>query len=156
MLFRTDNSLPAIGTRAEVEASPYWAPPYTVVKLEDEILMMPVPANQVEPAHYEGVDLDAEPAEVIWSLHKILEMQRHMDLPSEIGGIGGFGTVTSIYPDRIEQRVLVRWPEDRIGGRLRPEPLDWDRWHRENPKPGVSRIKRDMLARKERKLHLVR
>jgi hypothetical protein len=83
----------------------------------------------------------------------MLEMQRQTKLPSDYGAIGGFAQCTTIYPDRIEQRILRRWHEDQVGQRLRPSKIDWPRWHAEHPKPGakVSRLKRDMAERRERK-----
>jgi hypothetical protein len=81
-------------------------------------------------------------------------MQRHMTLPAEIGGIGGFGQLATVDERGIKQRLLQRWP-DEPGGKLRPPPIDWDRWHRENPKPGASkqnsRLKREIEARRARK-----
>jgi hypothetical protein len=113
----------------------------------------------VLPAAYEGVDLEAEPAEVIWSLRKIVEMQRHCAASRDFGAIGGFATCTSVSAEGITQRMLARWCEDQIGAPLRPAPPDWKLWHVENPKPGtvapMSKLKQDMLARKVRKLSLV-
>jgi hypothetical protein len=161
--FRTDDTLPLTATADEMAGSDLYDAPFKLVKLPD-LVMTPVPHDQVEAASYEGLDADADEATVLWSLRKILEMQRHMVLPDAIGGIGGFGQVTTISASGISQRVIQRWP-DELGAPLRPEPIDWKAWHKENPKPvsgvrleGLSRAKRDMLDRKSRKaaLRLVR
>jgi hypothetical protein len=153
---KTDDELPPGTTREEAEASEHWAPPFTLLKLPD-LVMTPVPTDQVVPANYEGIDLDDDPEQVTWSLRKILEMQRRMTLPEGIGGIGGFGQLATVSADGVTQRLLQRWP-DQLGTPLRPPLIDWDEWHRDNPKPGapMSRVKRDMLARKTGKLRLVR
>jgi hypothetical protein len=68
-------------------------------------------------------------------------------LPADIGGIGGWGELTSISKDGIEQRVICRWPSDRLGAPLVVEPIDWAAWHKANPKPH---------AEAKRKLRVVR
>jgi hypothetical protein len=75
-------------------------------------------------------------------------MQREISLPAGIGGIGGFAELVSVRLDGISQRIVDRWPADKIGAPLHHSPIDWPQWHRDNPKPGVSR-------RKANKLHLV-
>jgi hypothetical protein len=155
--FVTDNKPPPGMAEEEAAATKYRADPLKLVKL-GSLVMTPVPADQVEVAHWQSIKPDAPFDDVLWSLKKLLTMQRHTALPDDVGGIGGFGMVTSIYADRIEQRVIVEWPEDRIGGKLRREPIDWDSWHRDNPRPSaaepISRARREMLDRKARKAGL--
>lgn len=134
--FRTNDDLPLAQTREEVEASELFAPPGTLVKLPD-LVVSPVPHDQVAPANYEGIDPDA----LEWSFRKILEMMRHTTLPEGIGGIGGFATMTTITADSIEQRVIQRWPDDKLGEPLRPGPIDWQKWHAENPKPAARKLR---------------
>jgi hypothetical protein len=155
-LFRTNDDLPLTTTRENAEASPFWPRnACELVKLPD-IIMTPIPNDQIVPALFEGIDLDADPELVIWSLRKHLEMQRQMKLPPGIGGIGGFGQVTTISAAGITQRMLQRWP-DKVGSTLHPERIDWAQWHLDNPKPGaeaISRVRRNMLECKERKSEL--
>lgn len=133
--FRTSDDLPPMNTREEVEANPLWGERDKLIELPD-VIMTPVPHDQVVPAHYEGLDTSEHPESVRWALLKILTMQRHMELPESIGGIGGFAQIATVYADRIEQRIVHRWP-DSVGDRIRPAPLDWTRWHAENPKPSL-------------------
>jgi hypothetical protein len=42
----------------------------------------------------------------------LLTTQRHTSLPEGMGGIGGFGQVTTISADGITQRIIQRWPAD--------------------------------------------
>jgi hypothetical protein len=155
--FRTNDDYPTWIPEEKITASKYEGTrPCELVKL-GALVMNPVPADQVQAANWQGVKSDAPLDDVLWSLRKLLEMQRHTVLPDDVGGIGGFGMVTSVYADRIEQRVIVEWPEDQIGVKLRPAAVDWDAWHRDNPRPtvtlpsGISRARRQMLERKARK-----
>jgi hypothetical protein len=139
----------------ETEAGPqYEDAPFRLVKLP-EWVMTPMANDQVIPANFEGIDVDADPDEVVWSIRKVLEMQRQTQLPEGVGGIGGFGSLTTISAEGIHQRIICRWQEDQIGGPLRAPPIDWDQWHRDNPRPG-SRLRREMAERKARKSGLYR
>jgi hypothetical protein len=64
-----------------------------------------------------------------------------------MAGIGGFGQVVTIFEDRIEERILQRWAEDKVWAFSQPTPIVWTRWHAENPKPA---------ERKARKFGVVR
>ena len=128
-----------------MESSGCYGPPLKLVKLPN-VVMTPTADDQVIPAGYEGIDIDADEESVLWSMRKVLTMQRHCKLPDNIGGIGGFAVVTTVSAEGIRQRILDRWPADKLGTQLRPGPLDWDRWHLNNPKPGSasSKFKRDL------------
>jgi hypothetical protein len=153
--FQTTVELPPGVTREEAEASPYWQSPYVLTKLPDVIMSPVTPPELSIAAAYEGIDVDADPETVLWSLRHVLAMQRAMPLPDGIGGIGGWIEAFSISAGGIHQRVIERWPEDTIGAPLHHGPIAWTQWHTDNPKPGMSRVKRDMLSRKARKLQLV-
>ncbi len=133
-MFKTDNRVPITNTREEAEASPFFPEPFKLVRLPNNV-QTPVPADQVIPANFEGFDVDADPAVVVWTLRKMLEMQHRMELPAGVGGVGGFAQLTTISEAGISQRLLQKWPEDRIGQCIKAPPIDWARWHRENPKP---------------------
>lgn len=131
--------------------------PYALVKLPD-VVMTPAVTDDLTiiGAGWEGIDVDADPELVIWSMRKHLAMQRAMPLPDGIGGIGGFAELTTISTDCITQRSVDRWSEDKVGAPLRHGPVNWSEWHRRNPKPGQSRLKREMTERKARKLQVVK
>jgi hypothetical protein len=129
-----DDHIPPHIDAEEVKASGFHAEPFQLVKLPDHCAT-PVPADQVVPAHWEGFETSGDTDALHWSLRKHLTMQRHSKLlPPEIGGIGGWGICTSIYPDKIEQLLLCRW-DDRAGERITPGAINWPRWHSRNPKP---------------------
>jgi hypothetical protein len=153
--FSNDAPLPAHISQEEVDACPYFGTPYKLMRLPDVIMTPPVPAETVVAADFEGIDVEADPELVVWSMRKHLVMQRYMPLPDDIGGIGGFAELTTISAEGVTQRVIDRWPEDKVGAPLHHGSIDWDRWHADNPKPGMRRIKREMLSRKARKLQLV-
>jgi hypothetical protein len=147
--------LPAHISQDEVDACPYFGEPYKLMRLPDVIMTPPVPAETVIAANFEGIDVEADPELVTWSMRKHLAMQRAMPLPDGVGGIGGFAELTTVSAEGVTQRVIERWPGDKIGAPLHHGPIDWDRWHADNPRPGVSRLKREMAARKANKLRLV-
>jgi hypothetical protein len=73
--------------------------------------------------------------------------------------VGAFAQRTTIRKNGIEQRIFYRWPEDKVGELIAPAPIDFAKWRAEhvpaNPAfaapPGMSRLKREMAARKRRK-----
>jgi hypothetical protein len=136
--FRTEDVVPPMSTREELEASECYDAPFKLVKLP-AVVMTPVPSDQSIAAGYAGLDVDADPESALWSMRKVLTMQRHMKLPEGLGGIGGFGQLTTISADGIAQRIIQRWP-DVLGAPLRPGPIDWKQWHLDNPKPGTGRV----------------
>ncbi len=152
-----DDHVPPGATAAEKDASPFYDAPYRLVRLPN-VTMSPVPSDQVIPANYEGIDVDADPEIVTWSIRKVLEMQRHGQLPEGIGGIGGFVNIATIDVEGVRQSVLHRWLDDKTGGPLKPEPIDWSLWHRDNPKPesnvdltSLSRLQRERRLKKMKK-----
>lgn len=153
--FQTTTELPPCTTREEAEASPYFQPPYVLTKLPDVIMTPVAPPEMAIAANYEGIDVDADPDVVVWGIRKVLAMQRAMPLPDGIGGIGGWAELTTVSEAGVTQRIIDRWPGDKVGAPLHHGPISWDSWHRQNPKPGLSRLKRDMLERKARKLQSV-
>jgi hypothetical protein len=153
--FSNDALLPAHISQAEVDACPYFGEPYKLMRLPDTIMTPPVSAETVIAANFEGIDVEADPELVTWSMRKHLAMQRAMPLPDGVGGIGGFAELTTVSAEGVTQCVIERWPEDKVGAPLHHGPIDWTQWHADNPKPGMSRLRRDMAARKASKLQLV-
>lgn len=158
--FRTDDSLPPVAPSEQQLAR--LPPPLRLARLPN-VVMTPIPDDQIEPANYEGIDVDAPTELIIWSIRKLLEMQRCMKLPDGIGSIGGFGHLTTVSREGITERMLQQWP-DETGDVLQPIPIDWAEWHRDNPRPGViskmpegmSRLQRDIAMRKAKKAARVR
>lgn len=139
--FQTDLELPPGTSQAEAQANPYFADAFRLVKLPN-VCMTPVPPPEISmAADYEGIDVEASPELVVWSMRKMLAMQRAMQLPNDIGGIGGFATLTTVSAGGIEQRVIQRWPADQVGAPLQPDIVDWRAWHADNPKPGNPRMR---------------
>lgn len=74
-------------------------------------------------------------------LHMI-EMQRHFPSPLSMrtqfkdrnqANVGGYAQLTSIYADRIEQRILAQW-NDRVGSPIMPGEMDWKQWRNVHPR----------------------
>ncbi|MBN8963033.1 MAG: hypothetical protein J0H71_18015 [Rhizobiales bacterium] len=137
--FRLDDTIPPGVTPAEIKEAIkqgfYAEKPGQLLKLPDNV-MTPVPPLQLSlAANYEGIKPTDTEDQVIWSMRKHLTMQRHMPLADDVSGIGGFATLTKITADGITQRIVDRWPEDQIGGLIRPARIDWQKWHADNPRP---------------------
>jgi hypothetical protein len=156
-LITTGNGLP-VGCDEEMAAAAEYLPEaFTLQRLPDTISG---PAVQdfdiINAAGFEGIDVDGSPELAIWNLRKLVEMQRQTGHTNGIHWVGGFASLATVTPSGITQRILARWPEDRIGERMMPEPVDWDRWHRDNPKPGAvvpfgNRAERRRAAREARR-----
>jgi hypothetical protein len=102
-----------------------------------------------------GFDVDASPEEVIKGLRITIEAQRHDEHPGlDRHYIGGCAQLTTITPTGIQQRILTRWDEDKIGELIRPRTIDWAKWRAEHSlatPAGLSPLKRRMLEKKQRK-----
>jgi hypothetical protein len=84
-------------------------------------------------ADYEGIDVDGHPNVVVWTMAKLLEMQRRTRFTSGHFCVGGWGQYTLIKPDGIAQYVMQRWPEDRVGELIQPQPMNWARLNATKP-----------------------
>lgn len=137
-MFQTETIVPPMNTREELDAHPLYDVPFKFVKLPTFAIMSPVPPSEMSiAANYEGIDVDADEASIMWSIRKVMNMQRQMALPQG-SFIGGHVEVTTVSADGIMQRVIERWTTDKLGNAARPAPIDWKQWHRENPKPGTN------------------
>jgi hypothetical protein len=117
------------------DGSGYCPEPYVLQRLP-AITAGPPPHDEViMAAQFHGFKEDDDPEIVIAGLRKVVEMQRQSLFDGGIYWVGGFAQLTTIRPDGIEQRILQHWPEDRVGQLIRPTPIDWAQWHRDNPKP---------------------
>ncbi len=115
-----------------------------------------VEANKSLSRNVNGID-ELDPAIDGLRLLEVQRQQRRALVPggAEAHWIGGFGLLTSVRCDRVEQRVIGRWP-DEVGQPILPEPVDWEIWNREHRLPGapehLSRLREQMLERKAQKL----
>jgi len=75
---------------------------------------------------------DDAPETIERGLHKLLELQRRTPPEDGFPRVGGFAEITTITPSGIEQQIVHRWAEDRIGARMSPEPIDWPTWDAEH------------------------
>lgn len=143
--FCLDDAVPPANTREEMEASPYHGRPFSLVKLPAHVETPVPPPDMAIAANWEGFDPEADEATTIWSMRKLLTMQRHMPLPEGVGGIGGFAEITTVSEAGITQRIVERW-SDRLGAPLRPGAIDWKAWHADNPKPSATNRKPNLRS----------
>lgn len=107
-------------------------PPYIVCPV-GPTLFGPWPSGElISAAGFVEPDPDDAPENIARSLHKLLELQRRVQADDGLSRVGGFAELTTITPDKIEQRTLHAWDEDRIGQRMSAGPIDWPKWDREH------------------------
>lgn len=133
-LFRTEDVVPPMNSREEMEASELYDIPFKFVKLPNVVESPVCPPEMSIAAGYEGIDPNADEACVIWSIRKLMTMQRHIALPPGIS-IGGFAQVATVTAEGITQRIIERWSADMLGNATQPAPISWDVWHQQNPRP---------------------
>jgi hypothetical protein len=103
---------------------------------------------QIEPLHEIGINMNPCPsgAQLFEAFHpnglpepvkmipdvdlvQLLEIQRRLTFRDQGWHfIGGYGFLTSVTADGINQRRVHSWPEDRVGEMIKPQPIDWLQW----------------------------
>ena len=131
----TGNELPTGCDEEMATEAPYLPPAFKLKRLPDAVEGPPLTESIISAANHEPLDLDCSPERAIWHLKKTIEMQRQVGHSDGVYWVGGFAQLATITPSGITQQTLQRWPEDRIGERMFPSPVDWDQWHRDNPRP---------------------
>jgi hypothetical protein len=108
-------------------SGPGYPQPYRIQRFPN-VMVGPTPSSEIQAAAgYELISENAEPDAVVPCLGQILEMQRHSKFDG-LHWVGGFGELTTLTPDNIEQRRLQLWPEDRVGERIQPKAIEWSEW----------------------------
>ncbi|MFK4522197.1 hypothetical protein ABIF90_000178 [Bradyrhizobium japonicum] len=107
----------------------YLPEPFTLQRLPNVIVGPMIPGEVIMDAWFEGLSENDEPTVLKNKLRKVIEMQRHALFDDGIHWIGGYAQHTVISREGISQCLLQQWPEDRIGHRIKPAPIDWPRWN---------------------------
>lgn len=115
--------------REVAEGTRYFPGPMRLIRLPDVVAGPKLSQQIIAESGFPGVDLDHSPQQMIERLRFAIECQRHDKNADGICYAGGFVQVTTVTPDRIEQRILHRWEEDKIGQLIKPSPVDWSTWH---------------------------
>lgn len=136
-LIKTSDALPFGIAPGKAKASGFVPDAFKLLRLPD-IVNGPVAQKEVViAAAFEGFTTNDEPAFVVAGLAKLIEIQRHSIYDDGIHWIGGYAQLTTINSAGIHQRILQRWPEDRIGELMKPAPIDWENWSRPPQSPNV-------------------
>jgi hypothetical protein len=116
---------------------PGYPPPYTVFRAPN-VMVGPAPTIETRlaatGAAFTIMHENYDPPTIISQLSQMLEMQRRYEHDGKFF-VGGSGHLTIITADKIEQRTLQEWPEDKIGGVIQPRPIDWRKWNRQHGLP---------------------
>jgi hypothetical protein len=106
--------------------------PYVLQRLPNITAGPMPPGDVVEAAWFEGFTEDDDPEKVVKGLGQLLEMQRQSLFPGARYLVGGWGSLTTVCPTGLEQRILQRWPDDKVGELIAPAPMDWRAWNTEH------------------------
>lgn len=91
---------------------------FTLLELPPAVVG-PVPNHEeIIAGSFPGWNLDAPPSEVVELLKSVIQMQRRSVYAGLPQYVGGFASLTTVRPDSIEQKILLRWPEDRVGEKI--------------------------------------
>jgi hypothetical protein len=155
-----DDDIPAGMTREQADAakaSGALAKPLVLKRLSNATAGPALTLDIMIASGFDNFDIDADPTKLIADLRLVLECQRHMPLEHVKEGegryyVGGFAQVTTVSPEGITQRILDRWPEDKLGEKIDPGAPDWPALRAKIlGAPKVSRLRRHMAEKKERK-----
>jgi hypothetical protein len=136
--------------------------PYKLVDRPDAFALPAPSAEIMRAADFRG-DVDIEKLVPEIDLLQIMQMQRESLIEfngQEIHLVGGLALLSTVARGgTITQCVINRWPEDKIGELIQPEPItDWKQWRTAltiknagGIPAGMSRMKREMIERKARK-----
>lgn len=165
-LIQTDHERPDMGDELSAileRDSAYNPDAYLLLKL-DEVASGPdvdLDSELAKNMGYEGLGPDDPPETVVADLRKTLEWQRRTGFErfgKTMRCVGGYGQLTTITPETIEQRIIVRWEDDQIGRTIEPQPVtDWAAWRAERAPisnvdlTGLSRLQRERMLKKARK-----
>jgi hypothetical protein len=136
--------------------------PYKLVE-RPNAYVLPAPSPEImQEAGFRG-DSDIEKLVPAIDMLLIMEMQRRslVDYNGlDIYAVGGLALLSTVARGgTITQKVIHRWPEDKIGQDIEPDPIDdWKQWRTDlaiknagGIAVGMSKMKREMLERKARK-----
>lgn len=130
-----------------LERAPFRAEAFTV-----HIVANPVPTTQqIVEARLPSI-ADADEIDPELDLLHLMEIQRRVRFDGDCFCVGGYALLTRVDGGGVTQRRIHEWPEDCVGEKITPQPIEWFRWRaeREADKP-LSKLKLDMLARRAAK-----
>jgi hypothetical protein len=125
---------------------------FELIKLPAVVAGPLLGAEITEASGYRGINANDDYEKVISGLRLLIECQRHDNFIGDGGKhlVGGFAQLTTVWPDKIEQRILHRWP-DVIGELINPGPIDWTAFRESLDRAipdGLSRLQRDRMRKK--------
>ncbi|MGY8709530.1 hypothetical protein RAD16_27630 [Bradyrhizobium sp. 18BD] len=96
-------------------------PPY-FIRLVGSTMFGPWPSDELIAASgYIEPDPEDTPENIVRRLRELLELQRRTPAEDGFPRVGGWGDLTVIRPDGIDQQMLCHWPQDRVGERMSVE-----------------------------------
>jgi hypothetical protein len=131
-LIHTSAELPLGVTKEEVQALSAAGrfvppPPFVLTKIESVIESPRLSLEMRKAASCSGIGISEVPDRCVARMHFVLVCQRH-EVHCGKHFMGGFAQVTTITPDQITQRILERWPQDKVGQLIQPGVFDVHAW----------------------------
>ncbi|MHC2334483.1 hypothetical protein [Bradyrhizobium sp. USDA 4454] len=120
------------------------------------IACSPTPSReQFEQARFSILDTENLKPDI--DLLQFMELQRRKPFgnsqpPRYV--VGGYALLTSVDRKGVTQRKIHTWHEDKVGGKIEPQPIDWLRWRLEREAPlraAASVIQLPGMNRQERR-----
>lgn len=164
-LMRTTTDVYGISPEEAEQASRaggYRPEAYHLVELEP-VTFAPMSTNeQREAAGFDEWLEERDEETMRRELVTLLEVERRLLASWSVDGggvqfhqVGGWATITTVTATGVGQSVFHRWPEDKVGERITPSPIDWQQWRdAHKPKqavPPMNRQQRRYLERQARK-----
>jgi hypothetical protein len=133
--------------------------PFKLIRLADAIQGPALTLPMLKACGF-GFDQSFTPEDALTYLDNVIEAQRHDIQPGAEGYfVGGLVQLATVTSTGIEQRIIRRWNEDKIGQPISPLPIDWKKWRAERESAnvaalvpeGLSRLQRTRMEKKARK-----
>lgn len=106
-------------------------------------------AAEIYAAKFPAIDPEQYDPELDM-LHMMEIMRRHRFTGKWPFLVGGYALLTTVDAVGVTQRRIATWPEDRVGQRIKPKPIDWQRWRAGERKP-LTRLQAQVALRKQAK-----
>ena len=99
-------------------------------KLEEQsIAGTPIPGAELREAAGFNLPGNLDAVDPEFQLLHLMEIMRHERI-RERSWVGGLALLTTVTARAVEQRVVHRWREDKVGELIEPLSIDWQEWRR--------------------------
>jgi hypothetical protein len=112
----------------EARNAGYLAGAFVLLKMPDAVNGPFLQEELAIAASFDGFADSDTPEQISRVLRLTLEVQRRALYPDGLHWVGGFAHLTTVKPDGVDQRIMDRWPDDRVGHAIEPSRIDWEQF----------------------------